>query len=471
MHYIENEKSIILAVSAANTDLATSESLKFAREVDPNGERTLAVLTKIDIMDRGTNANDALNGSIIPVKLGIVGIINRSQEDVLAKKTIEEQLINEKKFFETNYKTIAHTNGVPYLAKTLSRLLMDHIRFHLPKLKQEISAKLSEYRGVFEICGEEVKDREKILIRIITNLTNVFCGKINGKVNKFYKKEQNSGGATIRKVFDENFVKSLGDIEPEMCKEDIIAYIRHSGGPRASVFAPEEIFESLINEQIARLREPAIECVNQISSEMEDIIKDLIKYNNELIRFPKLAKRAREVLLTFLAERLPIVKESIDHLIDSELSCINTNHPDFSIEEALKDLEKDDNSDDDDDGPKIQIKLPSLSSLPGVKIVKEKLRKKKEQKHAEVIEKLIKNYFPIVKKTVEDQVPKIVMFDLINYMKENVQTELMQHLYKDNEKLLKESLDNVQRRNNAEKMIEAFKIANETINQVYEIEM
>ncbi len=38
--YISNPNSIILAVTAANTDMATSEALKVAREVDPDGKRS-----------------------------------------------------------------------------------------------------------------------------------------------------------------------------------------------------------------------------------------------------------------------------------------------------------------------------------------------------------------------------------------------------------------------------------------------
>ena len=52
--YIVNPNSIILAVSAANADIATSESIKLARDVDPDGRRTLAVVTKLDLMDAGT---------------------------------------------------------------------------------------------------------------------------------------------------------------------------------------------------------------------------------------------------------------------------------------------------------------------------------------------------------------------------------------------------------------------------------
>ncbi|CAG0911929.1 unnamed protein product, partial [Cyprideis torosa] len=57
-----------------------------AREVDPDGRRTLAVVTKLDLMDAGTDAIDILCGRVIPVKLGIIGVVNRSQQDIMNKK-------------------------------------------------------------------------------------------------------------------------------------------------------------------------------------------------------------------------------------------------------------------------------------------------------------------------------------------------------------------------------------------------
>ena len=66
--YISKENCVILSVSAANVDLANSESLKLARQVDPQGRRTIGVLTKLDlmimIMDAGTNALDILTGRV-----------------------------------------------------------------------------------------------------------------------------------------------------------------------------------------------------------------------------------------------------------------------------------------------------------------------------------------------------------------------------------------------------------------------
>lgn len=43
----------------------------------PSGRRTLAVVTKLDLMDAGTDAMDVLMGRVIPIKLGIIGVVNR----------------------------------------------------------------------------------------------------------------------------------------------------------------------------------------------------------------------------------------------------------------------------------------------------------------------------------------------------------------------------------------------------------
>lgn len=68
LQYISNPNSIILAVTAANTDIANSDSLKLAREVDPDGLRTIGVLTKMDLMDPGTDASDVLLNRVVPLR-------------------------------------------------------------------------------------------------------------------------------------------------------------------------------------------------------------------------------------------------------------------------------------------------------------------------------------------------------------------------------------------------------------------
>ena len=60
MKFISPDNALILALTAANTDLANSDALQIAREVDPEGNRTIGVVTKIDLMDEGTDALELL---------------------------------------------------------------------------------------------------------------------------------------------------------------------------------------------------------------------------------------------------------------------------------------------------------------------------------------------------------------------------------------------------------------------------
>ena len=135
--------SVILAISPANVDLANSDSLKLARSVDPQGRRTIGVLTKLDLMDSGTNALDILNGRTYPLKLGFIGIVNRSQQDINDDKPMLDAMASEQEFFRSHpgYRNIAHRCGTSYLAKTLNQVLMAHIRDKLPDMKARLNTR------------------------------------------------------------------------------------------------------------------------------------------------------------------------------------------------------------------------------------------------------------------------------------------------------------------------------------------
>jgi len=120
--YIAKPNSIVLAVSPANVDLVNSEALKLARQVDPQGKRTIGVLTKLDLMDHGTNALEILSGRVYPLKLGFIGVVNRSQHDIQENKSLAEALKAEQEFFRLHpaYRNMAHRCGTQFLAKSLN---------------------------------------------------------------------------------------------------------------------------------------------------------------------------------------------------------------------------------------------------------------------------------------------------------------------------------------------------------------
>jgi len=111
--------------------------------VDPQGRRTIGVLTKLDLMDNGTNALDILTGRVYPLKLGFIGVVNRSQQDIMADKPMSQALESETEFFKQHagYRNIAHRCGTKFLAKTLNQVLLSHIRDKLPDMKARLNTR------------------------------------------------------------------------------------------------------------------------------------------------------------------------------------------------------------------------------------------------------------------------------------------------------------------------------------------
>ena len=140
--FIQQENTIILAVTPANQDLANSDALKLAKYVDKNGDRTIGVITKLDLMDQGTDARDVLQNKILPLQKGYVGVVNRSQRDIDNNLDIKKAWTAEKEFFlKSPYKSMIAKMGNRYLQRFLHKELSNHIRCKLPEIKSEIFKK------------------------------------------------------------------------------------------------------------------------------------------------------------------------------------------------------------------------------------------------------------------------------------------------------------------------------------------
>lgn len=125
LQYIAPKNTLILAVTPANNDLVNSEALKMARQVDPGGLRTLGVVTKIDLMDAGTDAIEILsNRASFTMRYGFVGVVCRSQQDIITNKPMEEALRAEGEFFRSHpaYRSVATKCGTAYLAVEMNKV-------------------------------------------------------------------------------------------------------------------------------------------------------------------------------------------------------------------------------------------------------------------------------------------------------------------------------------------------------------
>uniref|UniRef100_A0A1I7ZGV1 Dynamin-type G domain-containing protein n=1 Tax=Steinernema glaseri TaxID=37863 RepID=A0A1I7ZGV1_9BILA len=116
LSFIKNPNCLILACSQAIVDLSLSEALLLARKVDPTGERTIGVLTKLDLMDAGTDASDILKNKVLPLKKGYIGVVNRSQQEINDRSDMAAALKKEEEFFKKTpaYSGIAKRQGTRY---------------------------------------------------------------------------------------------------------------------------------------------------------------------------------------------------------------------------------------------------------------------------------------------------------------------------------------------------------------------
>ncbi|CAL5017422.1 unnamed protein product [Urochloa decumbens] len=529
MQYIKHPSCIILAVSPANADLANSDALQLARLADPDGSRTIGVITKLDIMDRGTDARNFLLGNVIPLKLGYVGVVNRSQEDINFNRSVKDALAFEEKFFSTlpAYHGLVHCCGVPQLAKKLNMILLKHITDMLPGLKTRINAQLVAVAKEHAAYGDTVEStagQGVKLLNILRKYCEAFSSMVEGKNS--VSTDKLSGGARIHYIFQSIFVKSLEEVDP--CKsitdEDIRTTIQNSGGPKGAMFLPEVPFEILLRKQIGRLLDPSLQCAQFIYDELIKISHGCL--TSELQKFPILKKRMSEVVSSFLRDGLRPAETMITHIIEMEMDYINTSHPSFVGGTKVVEVAKHESlppktsaslsgrKDGTIVGSEIQLtadrgqksravfardatrratsdqadidagtltggrqvgnsqvgspsKLPSVIQLKEPPITLKPSETEQGATEVAIMKLLIKSYYDIVRKSIEDAIPKAIMHFLVNHTKRDLHNFLIRKLYRENllNELMRETDEVLIRRQRIQETLEVLEQAHRTLEE------
>ncbi|XP_033500870.1 dynamin-2 isoform X5 [Epinephelus lanceolatus] len=333
LQFITKESCLILAVTPANTDLANSDALKIAKEVDPQGLRTIGVITKLDLMDEGTDAKDILENKLLPLRRGYIGVVNRSQKDIDGKKDIRAALAAERKFFLSHpaYRHIAERMGTPHLQKTLNQQLTNHIRDTLPGLRSKLQSQLlsleKEVEEYKNFRPDDPTRKTKALLQMVQQFGVDFEKCIEGSGDQVDTNEL-SGGAKINRIFHERFPFELVKIvfDEKELRREISHAIKNVHGVRTGLFTPDLAFEAIVKKQILKLKEPSLKCVDLVVSELTALV---MKCAAKLNSYPRLREETERIVTTHVREREGKTKDQVLLLIDIELSYINTNHEDF----------------------------------------------------------------------------------------------------------------------------------------------
>ncbi|XP_014899705.1 dynamin-1a isoform X2 [Poecilia latipinna] len=333
LQFVTKENCLMLAVSPANSDLANSDALKIAKEVDPQGMRTIGVITKLDLMDEGTDAKDILENKLLPLRRGYIGVVNRSQKDIDGKKDINAAMAAERKFFLTHpaYRHLAERMGTPYLQKVLNQQLTNHIRDTLPGLRAKLQSQLlsieKEVEEYKNFRPDDPSRKTKALLQMVQQFSVDFEKCIEGSGDQIDTAEL-SGGARINRIFHERFPFELVKMEfdEKELRKEISYAIKNIHGIRTGLFTPDLAFEAIVKKQIQKLKEPTLKCIDMVVSELTSTIQ---KCSHKLAQYPMLREEMERIVTQHIRDRENRTKGQVMLLIDIELSYMNTNHEDF----------------------------------------------------------------------------------------------------------------------------------------------
>lgn len=254
LEYIKEENTVILALCPATGDIATADSLQYAQIVDPQRERTFGVVTKIDIMDKGTDAMEHLSGCKYKLKHGFIGVKCRSQEDNNNNKVICEAIKDEKEYFMTHpvYASVAHEQGTEVLGDKLSKLLTENIIKQLPNVERFINERLEQNKQILLGLGRErifASDYEMrdYFHRIVDKYSTAYSSLVlKGPTKEICNRYL--GGSKISYIFQEFSKNVLDKIDPlsHLADERIFVEIKQTQGINPELFVSDEACRKLI---------------------------------------------------------------------------------------------------------------------------------------------------------------------------------------------------------------------------------
>ncbi|XAR53958.1 hypothetical protein NMG60_11028911 [Bertholletia excelsa] len=315
--FIEKPNCIILAISPANQDLATSDAIKISREVDPKGERTFGVLTKIDLMDAGTNAVDILEGRSYKLQFPWIGVVNRSQADINKNTDMIAARRREREYFANTpeYKHLAPRMGSEHLGKVLSKHLEQVIKSRIPGLQSLIGKTIIELETELSRLGKPVATDAGGKLYMIMEICRVFDG-----IFKEHLDGIRPGGDRIYGVFDNQLPAALKRLQfdKHLSMDNIRKLITEADGYQPHLIAPEQGYRRLIESSLVTIKGPAEAAVDAVHAILKELVHKAISATVELKQYPTLRVEVGNAASESLERMKEESKRATLQLVDME---------------------------------------------------------------------------------------------------------------------------------------------------------
>ena len=401
LRYINDPYTIILCAIDANQDISTSDGLYLAKEIDYYGERTLGVLTKVDLMDIGTDCKDILLNKLIPLKLGYIAVKNRSKMDLINNVSIKKGLEKEKKFFENHEiynKMDKKLFGTESLIERLVELYTDMFYKNIGDIIISINEHIRRINKELLIIGKPVPqslfEKNIFMNDLIKNYCDNFVNILNFKTNYLTNAENSNDLITHEESIK---IKNLYDYFL------LNLYL----GKKNCIKLPSDL--SNINSTLDVLAPNLKNIENESIILYEIIVEHLFKLSHNVIhkvfkRFNLVENKIRVVLDNFFKHEVEKTKNILEKILKCELTYEFTNDKEF------------------------------LKKYNNKKIIEYKYNKT-------IFQNALNDYYLIIIRNIRNIIPKTIQYNLFISLKKNLYNNLMNYFIKNQELLndLKES--------------------------------
>jgi len=469
--YVEDPLTIILCVIAANSDIATSDGLMLAKDIDVAGTRTLGVLTKLDIMDAGTDAKKVLMNEEIPLKLGYVGVKNRSKQDLNNKISMAETQRKEREFFKTHpvYKNLpAGHLGTEVLINKLTKIYFRIIRENLPRIVKAINDRVKTAEEELQGLGQPMPTDDAGKMSMLWNMINEYCdvfrkvlqGKYNNKRVNFLEGE---GGFKIKILYKKLLEEFTGDYKATAgyTDENINYALTIHEGDSIPGFPSVDAFIYLLRPQLEKLKDPIEECFQEVFQYLDFLSGKIME--KTFTRFPQAINDMTDLVSNYLMEERDKTKYLIDSVVDMEINYLFTNDYDylnnfttFIPKQTRQSQVMNDNKGDGKGGNNnLNNEIKPQPPIDAKNIFINEIRNR------------IEAYFKLIVRNLRDSIPKIMGNYLVKEIEENMQLKLYNKLYNAREMtdLLSEPESVAERRKELNDMIKVMRNAQKILRR------
>jgi vacuolar protein sorting-associated protein 1 len=339
--YIKQKNSLIIAVIAARHDIEADMAMELIKNADPQGNRTIGVLTKIDLMNDDSDITNYLENNVsndLKLKYGYFGIRNKPMGLMSGGGSGIGSIIEAERVYFANHPVYRNERyksrlGIPILTTCLSNILISNIKQCLPGVLNSITNKLTELQIVIQSLGESVPNNKEAKINILNNLISLYIKNYVQAIEQ--RGSLYATGRLIKERFDE-YRNEIDKYNPfiEMDDNILLVMLKSYDGLHMNFpYLPIEVLESTLVDKklrpIYKLYDPSQKCLQSILDLLNDLSKKILE-DKPLSKYPNLIKQINLIIINdILLPKYQQADIKIKELIEQEESLIWTDDKHF----------------------------------------------------------------------------------------------------------------------------------------------